>query len=135
MTELIMKEKWLMKKFPLMPYCVLAVQFLETNDPECWLPDEFHVLFNVVFLKLVVMTEFHVQLVRNSLIRIQILNLRISSTQHYPVEPLTFLNCMKPHSYGENVEQKTSKHTFQKRIKVFLKRVQIWKFALLMVST
>ena len=76
-----MKEKWLTKKFPLMPYCVLAVRFLETNEPECGLPDEFQVLFNVVFLKLVATTECHVQLVHNALIRIQTLNLRITSTR------------------------------------------------------
>ena len=56
-----MKEKWLTKKFPLMPYCVLAVLYLETNEPECWLPDEFQVLFNVVFPKWVAMTEFIVK--------------------------------------------------------------------------
>ena len=53
MTEFIMKEKWLTKKFPLMPYCVLAVRFLETNEP-----DEFQVLFKVVFLKQVAMTLY-----------------------------------------------------------------------------
>jgi hypothetical protein len=67
MTAIIMKEKGLMKKFRLKPYCVLAVGFLETNEPECWLPDEFQVLFNVVFLKWVAMTECHVQLVHNAL--------------------------------------------------------------------
>ena len=44
------------------------------------------------------MTECHVQIVHIALIKIQTLNLRITSTRHYPVEPLTCLNCMKPHS-------------------------------------
>ena len=61
-----MKEKWLTEMFPLMPYCVLEDRLLETNEPEYWLPDEFQVLFNVAFLKLVAMTECHVQLVHNA---------------------------------------------------------------------
>ena len=85
-----MKEKWLTKKFPLMQNYVLAVRFLETNEPECWLSDGFQVLFNVVFLKWVAMTECHVQLVHNALIRIQTLNPRITNPN--------------PHSNGENVD-------------------------------
>ena len=131
--------KMFMKVFHLMPYCVLAVRFLETIELECWLPDEFQVLFNVVFFKWVAMTECHVQLAHNDLIRIQTLNLRMTSTRHYPVEPLTFLNWIKPH--GENVDweahniKKTPSTHFTRELKGFLKRVQIRKFALLMVST
>ena len=62
------------------------------------MPVKFQVLFNVVFLKLVATTECHVQLDYYALIGIQTLNLRITSTRHYPIEPLTILNCMKPHS-------------------------------------
>ena len=65
----------LMKMFHLMQYCVLAVGSLETNEPECWLPNEYLVLFNVVFLKWVATTVSHVQLVHNALIRIRTLNL------------------------------------------------------------
>ena len=93
------------------------------------MPDEFQVLFNVAFLKLVAMTECHVQLDYYALIGIQTLNLRITSTRHNPIEPLTFLNCIKPHSQGENLligtHQENSKHTFHKRIKGFLERIHI----------
>ena len=72
-----------------MPYCV---RFFETNAPECWLRDEFQVLFKNVYFKLVAMTECHVQLVHNALIGIRTLNLRITSTRDYPDEPLTMRN-------------------------------------------
>jgi hypothetical protein len=67
------------------------------------MPVKFQVLFNVVFLKLVATTECHVQLVHNALIGVRTLNLRVISTWHYPIEPLTLQNCMKPHSNRENV--------------------------------
>ena len=37
--------------YPLLTYWVLADRFLETNESECCLPEEFQVLINVVFLK------------------------------------------------------------------------------------
>ena len=106
MTEFIMKEKWLTKKFPLMPYCVLAIRFLElmSRNVDCLM--NFRCCSMLCFLNekwQLAMTECHVQLIRNVLIGIQTLNLMITSTRHYPIEPLTFLNCMKPHSNRENV--------------------------------
>ena len=50
--------------------------------------DEFQVVFNVVFLKLMAMTEDQVQ---HAQIGIQSVNLSITSTRHYPIEPIAQL--------------------------------------------
>ena len=57
----------LMKIFPLRPYCALALRLVGSRA----------------------MAGCHVQLVHNALIGIQTLNLRITSTMHYAIEPLT----------------------------------------------
>ena len=71
----------MLKMFPLVHYCASA--------------------FSLVGCR--AMAECHVQLVHNALIGFRTLNLRFTSTLHHPVEQLTFLNCMKPHSHVGNV--------------------------------
>ena len=70
--------KMLMKLFHLMPLCL-----------------DFQVSCKA-------MAECHVQLVHNAIIRIRTLNLRITCTRHYPIEPLINLNCSLIHK-GQNV--------------------------------
>ena len=68
------------KMLPLMPYCALAFRWMGCR----------------------VMADCHVQLVQNSLIRIQNLKLSIPSTSHYPIEQLTNLNCSLNHMAKTN---------------------------------
>ena len=49
---------------PLNAILCLGSPILGNYEPECWLPDEFQVLFNVVFLKWVAMTS--IQAILNS---------------------------------------------------------------------
>ena len=77
--------KMLMKMFPLMPYCASAFRRVGCRA----------------------MAECYVQLVHNALIRIQTLNQRLTSTRHYPIEPLTNLNCSLIHM----VKMSNDKHT------------------------
>ena len=87
-------------------------RFLETNEQESCLADEFQGLFNIVFL----INEWH-----NTQIVLRTLNLRITSTRDYPVEPLRLLNLQEPHIHMVKMyfisaqHQENSKHTRELR--------------------
>ena len=118
-----MKEKWLTKKFPLMLYCVLAVRFLETNEPECWLPTEFQVLF-----KWLAMTECHVQLVHNALNEIRTFSLMITITRHYPIEPLSHWHSWTAWSLIHMLKVSIDKHTLSRKLQAHISQENLGLF-------
>ena len=65
------------------------------------------------------MAKYHVQLVHNSIIRIQTLNLRITCTRHYPIEPLINLNCSLIHM----VKMSIDKHTTSRKLQAHISQV------------
>jgi hypothetical protein len=57
------------------------------------------------------MAECHVQIVHNAIIGIQTLNLRITCTRHYPIEPLINLNCSLIHMVKMYIDKHTTAST------------------------
>jgi hypothetical protein len=65
------------------------------------------------------MAECHVQLVHNTLIGIRTLNLKITCTRHYPIEPLINLNGSLIHMVKISID----KHTTPRKLKAHISQV------------